>query len=104
MVSPGPRSYGHRPDLPGLAPHAEALPLPLKHGRPVAPRPASPWVPWPTATGFWWARARPGAALCVVEARVEPGSSWIYFTGVECSLYANERREPWEFCPVEPPR
>lgn len=37
MVSPGGR-YGHRPDLPGLTPHAETLPTPLKHGRPVAPR------------------------------------------------------------------
>ena len=62
------------------------------------------WVPWPTETGFWWARERPGAAACVVEARVEAESSCIYFSGVECPLYANEPREAWEFCRAEPPR
>lgn len=66
--------------------------------------PARPaWVPWPTSTGFWWGRARPGAPVCVVEARVDSESSWIYFTGVECPLYENEPREPWEFTPVAPP-
>ncbi|MDO9020550.1 MAG: hypothetical protein Q8S73_36845 [Deltaproteobacteria bacterium] len=65
---------------------------------------APEWIPWPTSPGFWWARARPGAALCVVEARVEAESSWIYFTGVECPLYANEPREAWEFCRAEPSR
>ncbi len=68
-----------------------------------APAP-SRWVPWPTSTGYWWARERPGAPLCVVEARVEAESSWIYFTGIECPLYASEPREAWEFCPAEPPR
>lgn len=36
MASPGPRTFGRRPDLPGLTPHAETLPAtPFKHGRPV---------------------------------------------------------------------
>lgn len=62
------------------------------------------WIPWPTDAGFWWARERPGAPVCVVEARVEAESSWIYFSGLECPLYANEPREAWEFCRAELPR
>lgn len=65
---------------------------------------APAWVPWPTSNGFWWGRARPGADLTVVEARVYPEGSCIYFTGVECPLYVNEPREAWEFTPAVPPR
>lgn len=68
--------------------------------------PASPpaWVPWPTTDGYWWARDPVVGSLCIVEARVYPEGSHIYFTGVECPLYANEPREAWEFTPAIPPR
>lgn len=61
------------------------------------------WVPWPTEEGFWWCRS-PSGALCIVEARVEAESSWVYFTGVEWPLYAHEPHAGWEFSRAEPPR
>lgn len=108
MVSPGPRSYGHRPDLPGLAPHAEALPPPLKHGRPL-PHRASAWVPWPTSPGLWWHRTSPG------DLAPEPVRAGDAGDGTVHAIYAIGTEEPcfrdgppaeragWAFCPAVPP-